>query len=99
MYDSLAAYWEFRGLSAEECSEFVIQRLKGAGASPNIIDNSVMDHLYGLCGKGNFRELGSLMRDALLIVDTGREKCDRNERHAFCIKVQRAVKHFFGKRY
>jgi hypothetical protein len=38
-----------------------------------------MDQLYGLCGKGNFRELGSLMRDALLIgAQAGRSVIDMN---------------------
>ena len=79
MYDSLAAHWEFRGLSEDECRDFVRRRIEGAGASPDIIDSAVMDQLYGLCGKGNFRELGSLMRDALLIgAQAGRSVIDMN---------------------
>ena len=79
MYDSLAAHWEFRGLSEDECRDLVRRRIEGAGASPDIIDSAVMDQLYGLCGKGNFRELGSLMRDALLIgAQAGRSVIDMN---------------------
>ena len=79
MYDSLAAHWEFRGLSEDECRDFVRRRIEGAGASHDIIDSAVMDQLYGLCGKGNFRELGSLMRDALLIgAQAGRSVIDMN---------------------
>ena len=58
MYDSLAAHWEFRGLSEDECRDFVRKRIDG---------------------KGNFRELGSLMRDALLIgAQAGRSVIDMN---------------------
>lgn len=87
MYDTLAAHWEFRGLSEDECRTFVTQRIEQAGASPAIIDSSVMGQLYGLCGKGNFRELGSLMRDALLIgAQAGRAVIDMSV-------VRSALKH------
>ena len=79
MYDSLAAHWEFHGLSEDECRDFVRQRIVQAGASPDIIDRDVLGQLHSLCGKGNFRELGSLMRDALLIgAQAGRSVIDMN---------------------
>ena len=67
MYDSLAAHWEFRGFSEDECKSFVLWRLKEAGAAQNLIADEVLSHLYTLSGKGSCRELGNLMRDALLI--------------------------------
>lgn len=67
MYDSLAAHWEFHGFSEEECRSFVRQRLEQAGASMEIISGDVLSHLHGLSGSGSCRELGNLMREALLI--------------------------------
>lgn len=67
MYDSLAAHWEFGGFSEEECRAYVGQRLESAGSSLDIISNEVLSQLYDLSGRGSCRELGNLMRDALLI--------------------------------
>ncbi len=67
MYDSLAAHWEFRGFSEEECKSFVKQRLKEAGAVQNLVTEDVLSQLHTLSGKGSCRELSNLMRDALLI--------------------------------
>lgn len=67
MYDSLAAHWEFRGFSEDECMSFVKQRLEEAGAAQNLVSEEVFSQLHTLSGKGSCRELGNLMRDALLI--------------------------------
>lgn len=79
MYDSLAAHWEFRGFSEDECRLFVRQRIENAGASPDIIGEDVLSQLHVLSGGGSCRELCNLMRDALLIgAQAGRLVIDMN---------------------
>lgn len=87
MADSLAAHWQFRGFSEDECRAFVMQRLGEAGASPGLVSEEVLSQLHTLSGRGSCRELGSLMRDALLIgAQSGCPVIDMNV-------IRSAVKH------
>jgi type II secretory pathway predicted ATPase ExeA len=87
MYDSLAAHWEFRGFTEEECRAFVEKRLIEAGSSLELIKDEVLGQLYDLSGRGSCRELSNLMRDALLIgAQFGYSAIDMNV-------IRSAVKH------
>lgn len=60
-------HYSFRGLTQEECREYVLQRLRLAGATREMIHKDALNALHALSCMGNCRMLNKLMQNALRI--------------------------------
>ena len=62
----VTVHYNFRGLSDSEVSEYVLHKLRTAGASANIVDTAALSAIHAN-SQGNPRLIDNLMSDALIL--------------------------------
>lgn len=71
-------FYTMGGLTSEETEQYVLHKLRLAGASEPILTDDAMDALYSYSASGNYRMINNLMKDALyLAVQAGKKQIDK----------------------
>jgi type II secretory pathway predicted ATPase ExeA len=72
----IAIHYNFAGLGDDEAPAYIAHKLRSAGTTEDILEQSVMGSLHGYC-RGNPRLIDNLMTDALMLgAQMGRKTID-----------------------
>lgn len=72
--ENLSTHYVFNGLSAQEVSDYVRNRISISGGQEGMVSEEALEALYELSCMGSIRELNNIMRTALLIGAQAGEK-------------------------
>ncbi|MGX8715917.1 MAG: hypothetical protein ACSW8A_09230 [Lachnospiraceae bacterium] len=72
-------FYTMEGLKPGEVPEYVLHKLKLAGARENMMDEEALNSLYDYSSNGNYRFVNKLVHDAIYLgAQTERMVIDRN---------------------
>ena len=74
----ITVHYDYNGLDDGEVKEYILHKLKSAGASTSIISDDALSAIHGIC-QGNPRLIDNLMSDALTIGSQLEMKAINNE--------------------